>query len=467
VAVGDGGLRALLAYIILVFAALTFSDAVAAKTAKPGPVTAQIERADGKWSVEFRLGAKHKIWAFARSKPDNALGRSWRGRSWIVETKGVRLSRRGGYDVLIADGDFVPPKVKINFNPWPDDLRADYHPALLFSENNIALFDAHFNILPYDPDRGLGQLDAPQVNRFTDKGQSVWVDGKAHSSVSLSGNPTYVLFGDLRPTETERLESIIDPTMPMWLQNSLKDFLPKLIDDFTDKFGVGGLDRRPVIWAVWGGAAMQGITTEGSVLPGFITAVLEGNRFVNESSVGKERVYWFLAHEAAHFWLGQRANYAGNGHQWIAEGGANAAAMLHLKATLPDYDYDREFAEQETNCRKSAKLGAIRNGHKIGDYDGYYACGALFNLVAHNVAAKNGGDFFSFNGALIKQADASDKMISGEEWLDAFRAIAKDSQLPDAMVRLLEGTSKDVDKDIDLIVAQAKLVSTQPGSRKL
>jgi hypothetical protein len=453
VADGEGGVKILIGIIALIAAITLTTNDVAANAVGNKPVEALIERDGARWSVEYRLNANQKIWAFPRSKPDRLLAKSWRGRSWIVTTKGVRLSQMDGFDVLVADNGFVPKQVKILFVPWADDLQADYDPALQFSTGDIALFDGHFNITPYVPEKGLVDANAAQVNRFVDKGRSIWGKGKSHSSATFSGDPNYVLFGDLKPMESERLQTIIDPGMPDWLRTNMNAFVPRLVDDFARQFGVEGLDQKPSIWAVWGGGSLQGISTGGSVLPGFISMVLKGDGLVAENKDAKERLYWFLAHEVAHFWLGQRANYAGDGHQWISEGGANAAAMLYLKTNLPDYDFATEYANQVEDCRKSAKKGAIRTGYQRHDYQGYYACGAIFNLVADKFARENGSDFFGFNGALIKHADASDRKISGEEWLESFAKIANDARLAEAMVRLLEGTSSEVDKDIDFLLS--------------
>ena len=85
--------------------------AAPAPRAPPAPVGAEVDivRQGDVWTADFRFGRPAPIWVFVRSSVTRAGELAWRAQTWTVETPGVRLERRGRYDVLVAEnGGPVP-----------------------------------------------------------------------------------------------------------------------------------------------------------------------------------------------------------------------------------------------------------------------------------------------------------------------------------------------------------------------
>ena len=64
----------------------------------------------------------------------------------------------------------------------------------------------------------------------------------------------------------------------------------------------------------------------------------EGSGMLEETDAQRHEGLWFIAHEAAHFWLGQTVAYEYARDAWITEGGAELLALRAVADTDPDYD---------------------------------------------------------------------------------------------------------------------------------
>jgi len=196
-------------------AAAPVSDRVAA---------AHVVRDRGGWSVEFRFARASPVWAFRRSALPRKSERSWREESWTVATPGVRLERRGRYDVLTAvDGGMVPLVVRIRFTPFSGDLLSSYDPALVFTDGSVALFDGQFEVFPVASPaaadalpQDTGDIREARVStrvEFRNVGGRVLYGGRRQRRVVLEGAGTYVLFGPAQPVVTNAMAAIIDPAL--------------------------------------------------------------------------------------------------------------------------------------------------------------------------------------------------------------------------------------------------------------
>jgi len=115
---------------------------------EPHFVEVDISRSGNDWIAEYTFSRPVEAWFFPRSSVTRKGEEPWRLQSWVIETAGVRLVRRGDYDVLIPPRGGMPRKVRMRFQPFTADLADDYSPALSFTDGGIALFSAQFDVLP-------------------------------------------------------------------------------------------------------------------------------------------------------------------------------------------------------------------------------------------------------------------------------------------------------------------------------
>jgi hypothetical protein len=127
-------------------------------------VRVQVTRDGEQWSAEFEFDRGVAAWVLPRSDVTRDGGKPWRPQSWSVETRGVRLQRRGFYDVLTADRGEVPLHVRVRFTPFAAGLQADYAPALAFTDGSVALYAA-LRMFP--------RIHCPRRRRFQRSEQSI------------------------------------------------------------------------------------------------------------------------------------------------------------------------------------------------------------------------------------------------------------------------------------------------------
>ena len=102
---------------------------------------------------------------------------------------------------------------------------------------------------------------------------------------------------------------------------------------------------------------------------------------------------WFVAHEAAHFWLGQTVSYQYARDAWITEGGADLLAIRAVAEADPAYDPRVELNRAIEDCISLTRRHGVEDARERNEHRAYYACGALFGLVAES---GSGRSFFKF-----------------------------------------------------------------------
>lgn len=442
-----------------VFLVITVAAAApAARAADPEPAPLQAEapapaadvivtRDGDAWTAEYVLERDAPVWAFIRSSVTHTTREPWRVQTWRVLTPGVVLERVGNLDVLRAvDGGDVPRHLTLSLTPTPEHLEADY-PSLIFTDGSVALFSGAFDVFPLSsleearsaPEDLNGAVDIPVGEvRITwrDTSGPVLLHGQRLSDATLQDARAYVLFGQARMNETERLVTVADPQLPAWISIELEAFAPRVIEYYGQRLGAGQTDR-PTIMASWRGPTPGMTGLSGSVLPGLIVMSLEGEPLLESSTGVLDHSRWFISHESAHFWLGQTVRYERSRDAWITEGGADLMAALATKALVPTYDLRAELQREVDECIGLADQPISEAGAR-GQHTAYYACGAVFALVAQSVQARHdGGDWFDFLRPLI-DANREDGVLTRDEWLAHLTSVSGDASLAADIVVMLD-----------------------------
>jgi hypothetical protein len=436
----------------------------AAITDLPGKpqVRVEISRTGGLWDANFYFDRGVTAWVFPRSGVTREGGKPWRQDSWSVRTEGVRLQRHGNYDVLVAHSGEVPKRVTVRFEPVPDGLRADYPPALVFTDGSVALFVAQFECFPMDSMSDVRKLPsdlnnqpvpaADKVYAFKDSLGPVLLEGRRQNLAETSNPGTYALFGLVRPMETPAMTGIIDSQLPAWVKESLSRSVPAVLSRYTQELGPLP-NTKPTIMASWAGPTPGVVSRGGSVLRGLIVMQYEGSGMLQETDAQRNEGLWFIAHEAAHFWMGQTVTYQYARDAWITEGGAELLAIRAVAETDPDYDPRAFLNKAIEDCIRLTRRQGVESARERGEQRAYYACGAMFGLIAE---AGSGRSFYRFVRQLI-DANRADRVVTRADWLLALDNATRRPSLSRDIARLLDRGASDPGEFITDLLERAGL----------
>lgn len=445
-------------------------------TAATAATQVEVVRAADRWTATFDFDRASPVWVMNRSAVAREDQKPWRPRSWTVLTPGVRLVRFGEHDAFVAvGGRKLPHRVKVRFTPFAQDLIASYDPALIFTDGTVAIYDQQFHLFPVGSIKQAASLpaelsdvpaaDTPTRVRFRDTQGAVMHAGRSSPSVTLSADwGSYVLFGKPRPMVTPAMATLIDPQLPGWLRESLEATTPEVLAYYTRRLGPAP-GTKPTFLISWAGPTPKLVSMGGSVLPSLVTMRFEGAGLLDASPKVASAARWFIAHESAHFWLGQAVQYQFGRDAWITEGGADLLAVRTVSAIDPGYDARAELQEGVTDCVKLTVGKSIASAEQRNEHRAYYACGALFGLIVEAAQRRaSGGDFHDFVRALIA-ANATDKTVSKDDWFAAAVRAGVPAAQVEAMRLLVERGSPDPAKAYADLFAAAGIPHRLEGGK--
>jgi hypothetical protein len=459
-------------------AVLLFILAGPAPAQRPAGFAADIAimRDGARWTADYRLTGRSSVWMFTRSELIADSDRPWRAQSWRVETPGVRLERHGHHDVLVAaNGGPVPARVRIVFTPAPVDVVMGYDPALVFTDGSVALYSEQFVAFPMASRAAVARLpidlngisfrEVETRMRFSDRAGPVLIEGRRLALASVrddQGDGTYVLFGPAQVIVTEAMTAIFDPQLPAWIRAGLSRSVPDIFARYAAVLGPAP-GARPTVMVSWAGPT-QGMTSMGgSTLPSLITMTYQGDRLLEENDRTRGFGLWFIAHEAAHFWLGNAITYQYARDAWITEGGADLLAFRTVAAVDPRYDWRAAIDESIADCIRLATGRGVASAETRGEQRAYYACGAVFALVAE---ASSRRPFTRFVRTLL-DANRADRVVSRAEWLAALDRASGNRSLSRDIAVLLDRGSPDPKTAIASLFTRAGVAFTQAPDGRL
>lgn len=406
------------------------TDSAAVDEARP-PVQVTVVRDGSDWRADYVFERDAQAWAFYGSSVVRATHKPWRPRDWTVLTPGVVLERVGDLDVLHAvDGKPVPRTVSLRLTPRGDNLEADY-PVLVFTDGSVALFAGAFDVFALDrADAASMSEDEISARKhagsnahvtWEDRAGPVLAHGQRLAQAVTEDGGAYVLFGEARAKESARIVTIADPALPAWISESIETFAPRVVDHYARRLGKGQTDR-PTIMSAWYGPSETVTSYGGSVLAGLVVMTFEGKELLTVKDAVLVENRWFIAHEVAHFWLGQTVHTENPKESWITEGGADVMAVRAVKALDPSFD-DLAVLQKEVDDCVSLAVKPVAGAGQRSEHRAYYACGAVLALAAEALQKRaTGGDWFDFLKPLIDGNRASGVLTRGA-WLARLSAL--------------------------------------------
>lgn len=409
-------MRALAAFLLVVTG---FFHAPAWAASDEGPA-ADITRQGDQFVVELHLDADAPEWVFTHSPAMLEGGLRWRVRDWTVLTPGVQLATMDGQDSLrTTGGDTLPRTVRLRIQPRPARVEASYNPVIDFGSGSVALYTGQFEVEP----RGSEPPPTPMRIAWHDRSGPVLFNGVRLDAATTNGEDAYIVFGQAGLVEHAALATVLHSNLPPWVSAMILNEAPALIDYYVRRLG-GGPALRPTVMAGWNGPTSGMTSMGGSVLPGLIAVNFEGSGLAAESDDARFMIRAFLAHESAHFWLGQTVRYGAEDDLWITEGGADLMSARAARAVDPDFPDEALIETLVDDCRRLAEQGPVATAGARGQPRAYYACGATFALAAEGARSRrDGGDWLDVVSDLML-SNRDDGVITRAEWLDHFETLA-------------------------------------------
>jgi hypothetical protein len=250
--------------------------------------------------------------------------------------------------------------------------------------------------------------------------------------------PGYVFLGPTRPVETPDAIALLDPQLPPWIRAALARSVPELLERYSDQLGKPRTGK-PTLIVSWRGPTPGFVSRGGGVLFGQIVMEYEGSGLVTETPERRAEDLWFVAHEAAHFWLGQTVGYEYARDAWITEGGADLLAVRVISELGLPFDWQGELNRAVEDCAGLTRRRGVESARDRNEHRAYYACGMVFGLIAEGASGK---PFHQFVRGLVER-NRDDGIVTRSEWLAALDAQARDRTLSRDILRLLERGSSD------------------------
>jgi hypothetical protein len=239
--------------------------------------------------------------------------------------------------------------------------------------------------------------------------------------------------------------------LPEWIRDSIAQTVPDMLARYRQELGSPPAGVKPTIMLSWNGPTPGLVSRAGSVLRGQILLTYEGSGVLAEDLAARIDGLRFIAHEAAHFWLGQTVAYEYARDAWITEGGADLLAMRLMAAEHETYDWRSDLNRSIEDCVNLTRRRGIESARERNEARAFYACGAVFGLVAESASGKS---FFHFARTLI-DSNRADGIVSRAEWLAALDMASKKPQLSRDIAQLLDRGVPDPKSFIAALFVQA------------
>jgi hypothetical protein len=250
--------------------------------------------------------------------------------------------------------------------------------------------------------------------------------------------PGYVFLGPTRAVETADVVTLLDPQLPAWIHGALARNVPELLAQYGSQLGTPKFGR-PTVIVSWKGPTPLIMSRGGGALQNQIVMEYEGEGLTRETPERRAEELWFVAHEAAHFWLGQTVAYEFARDSWITEGGADLLAVRVISELGLPFDWQGELNRAVEDCAGLTRRRGVESARDRNEHRAYYACGMVFGLIAEGASGK---PFHQFVRGLVER-NRDDGIVTRSEWLAALDAQARDRTLSRDILRLLERGSSD------------------------
>lgn len=341
------------------------------------------------WEVHYRLSNPVNRVVFSGMRNID------RSELFKIDVENFTWDTKGAAQTLKRQDGTSFKHLKLSFPSYYDFIQKEYTPNIRFSDGGVMLFTHHFTLSTDSFNDRTSNFSGKLVDNtqlhFHSPGQTITFLGEVfenQASWQANQQGTYVYFGKNKVIETPELVAIVDTGAPKWIWESTRKLLPQLFTYYRKKTGQA-LSFRPFVFLNYDKVDGDFSDYSGSTLPGLVQLSVLGRRWQSENKKQFNRLFHFIAHEAAHFWNGNMFSYENSRHSWMHEGGADVFAnfaMLEFGLISRD-EMLKKFEIAANQCLLNKSVESLAESGAMWRSRNYYSCGAVMGLASH-VAVK-------------------------------------------------------------------------------
>lgn len=401
---------------------------------------------DDLWKIRYNLPIAVDHVAFSRnSNFDRRKLYKFDPEKFVWDTAGDVLLIRS------TDGSKFQV-LELSFNSFYDFIQKDYTHNIKFSDGSMLLYTNHLtlgaNIIEDIAVSPIGASFSGTQFHFYAPKQNIIFLGKTYQEQAqwtLENEGTYIYFGNIEPLETDNMLAIVDPKLPKWVWQHTLKYIPKLFEYYEKKTGQP-LNFKPVVFFNYDQLDGDYSNYSGGTLEGLVQLTINGKRWSEQNKQQFNKLFHFLAHEAAHFWNGQMYSFEDQKHAWMHEGGADAFAnFAMLEFGLIDTTQMLQQFEQAANdCILNKGDESLQQSAKLRRYRNYYTCGAAMALASNAaIQAKTAEKSLFDLWKLIFTANTEDRRYNEQDYFAQLSVLTGSDKLAHALQRFSHDSNLD------------------------
>lgn len=334
--------------------------------------------ATDRWRATITQTEPTDAFLFPRTRMPYRAGR-WK----IVEPSGARWDVMDGHDAIVLER---PSKsVTVEFASDFRNVEKEYPQNVPFTDGSRLLYTGHLRTRV----RG-AETTAPHRWTFvTSPDRPVRILGEAGTGTLRwsqdSSDETFVYFGSIVPETTPRMTLIVDPGMPQWVEQQMRQLVPGQFTYFAEKTRAE-LPFKPLVVVSYGGSKGSGRTFAGNGLQGMLSINISGEQWTPRSAAAEQEWYRHLAHEIYHLWGAQAFRHEDEA-EWLSEASAEYASLLvsaHA-GVMNEAAVERFLSNAAKACDKT-EAGKPRT---------FYTCGVVSQKAVDDAARGKGSDIWA------------------------------------------------------------------------
>ena len=397
------------------------------------------------WQVNYVLPNAVDQVAFRR--PSNLDRR----KLYTIDESKFKWDQEGDTLLIRSIGGKKFTSLSIEFSSYYDFIQKDYTHNIKYTDGSVLLYTNHLALGTDTTEDKLVNAEESSLEgashtnaafketkfHFYGPNQNIVFLGQSFKNKaqwSLEGQGTYIYFGNIQPIEDDNMIAIVDPALPKWVWNQTQQTFPKLFDYYKSKTGQT-LNFKPVVFFNYDQVDGDYSNYNGGTLDGLVQLTINGQRWHLENKEKFNRLFHFLAHEAAHFWNGLMFSFVEPNHAWMHEGGADAFANLAMMDFgLIGYEQMIErFEEAANKCFLNKNSEPLEQSAKLRRYRNYYDCGATMALASHFAVQAIDSNKTVFDiWKSIFEAKIKDRTYSQQDYFEALNHLSGSTELSSA-----------------------------------